>query len=173
MKIRVTLGQIGNAIKKIEGYQKRFKEKQQLFLQRLAELGVAEASIRFKDADYPGTNDVVVETPVWISENRIAIRATGHSVTFIEFGTGVTYTDQHEKASELGFTRGGYGKGQGKNKFWLYRGEVGKGNLATESTAVPGLNITRGNPPNRCLWETDKVIRARIAEIAREVFKSD
>lgn len=173
MKIKVKLGQIGDAIKQIEQYQKRFKEKQQLFLQRLAEIGVTEAAARFENADYPGTNDVVVEDPVWIRENCIAVRATGHSVTFIEFGTGVTYTDQHEKASELGFTRGGYGKGRGKNKFWFYQGEIGKGDLAVESTTVPGLNVTQGNPPNRCLWETDKTIRSKIKEIAKEVFGND
>ena len=173
MRVKVELGHIDNAIKQLEQYRQSLEAKQRSFLQRLAEIGVAEASVRFSNAAYPGANDVKVDEPVWLGDNRIAVRAEGAAVTFIEFGAGVHYADTHEKAADFGFKRGGYGMGRGKNDSWFYRGEVGKGGLAAESTAAPGLKVTHGNPPNRCLWETDKVIRGKILEVAKEVFCSD
>lgn len=173
MKIKVNLNRINEAIAEIENYKRMFEDKQRRFLQRLAEIGVDEASVRFSKAAYPGTNDVVVNKPVWLEDNRVAVRAEGAAITFIEFGAGVHYPDMHEKAAEFGFERGGYGLGLGKNDWWLYRGEVGQGGLAKVSKANPGLKVTHGNPPNRCMWETDKVIREKILEVAKEVFGND
>ena len=170
MKLKISLGNIGKAIKQVEEYKNSLAQKEHEFLQRLAEIGITEAETRFREAKYPGTNDIKVEEPIWLDENKIAVRANGNSITFIEFGAGVYFPEMHEKAYDFGFERGEYGKKQGKNSYWLYRGEQGKGNLATESKAVSGLMITHGNPPNRCMWEADKKIRSEILNIAREVF---
>lgn len=171
MKIKVNLANINGAIKAIEDFRDNFEKRQREFLMKLAEIGVAVAEARFKSAVYDGTNDVEVEKPVWIRDNCIAVRASGQAVTFIEFGAGVHYGEQHEKAADLGFTRGGYGKGQGKHDFWFYKGEPGTN--GKQSTTVPGLIYTHGNPPNRCMWEADKSIKAKLLEIAKEVFGND
>lgn len=176
MKITVDLGNVSKAIKQLEEYKKRFAEKERQFLLRLAEIGVAEATTRFEEAQYDGINDVVVEEPVWVNEHTIAVRATGRSILFIEFGTGVHYsTPPHEMADKLGYTRGGYGQGRGKKDFWYYKGEpkTPKQIPKDPKLAAKGLVFTHGNPANRCMWEADKKIREEIRTIAKEVFSND
>lgn len=173
MKISVDLGNIPKAIKELEEYRDSLIKKNKEFLQRLADIGAKEARTRFTYAQYDGDNDVVVEEPEWLNENTIVVRAKGSSVLFIEFGTGVHYsTPVHEKADELGYERGGYGQGRGKNDFWYYRGNPGtNGQIPMNpKLAAKGLVFTHGNPANRCMWEADKKMRAAIRQIAKEVF---
>ncbi len=173
MKIKVSLGNLSKAVEELEQYRDSLVEKHKEFLQRLAEIGAAEAKTRFSLAEYDGTNDVVVDEPQWVNDTTIAVRASGSSILFIEFGTGVHYaTPVHEKAEELGYERGGYGQGRGKHDFWYYRGDPGtNGQIPNDpSMAAKGLVFTHGNPANRCMWEADKKMRAEIRRIAKEVF---
>lgn len=175
MKIKVSLGKISEAVKQVEDYKKALANKEREFLRRLAEIGVEEAAARFTTAQYDGTNDVQVDAPIWVDDNRIAIRATGNAVTFIEFGTGYFYNtegDDHPAAEKYGFTIGGYGQGRGKGDFWYYKGDPGtNGEMPkSPSMAAKGLVFTHGNPQNRCMWEASKKIREEILNIAREVF---
>ncbi len=176
MKITIKLGNIGDAVQQIEEFKKRFEEKQKLFLQRLAEIGVKEAQARFFTAQYDGTNDVQVDEPIWAADNKIAIRASGRSILFIEFGTGIHYADGfHPKANEFGYSRGGYGQGRGKHDFWYYQGDPGTHGQTPKAKELQdkGLVFTHGNPANRCMWEAGKEIRSNILTIAKEVFGSD
>jgi len=173
MKIKVDLGQIPEAIKRLEEFRDSLEKKQQEFLRRLAEIGIAEAEARFNTATYDGINDVEVEEPVWVSDNKVKVRATGTTILFIEFGAGVSYsTPVHEKATEFGYERGGYGHHYGKRKGWYYRGDPGtNGQIPYNSVmAAKGLVYTIGNPANRCMWEASKKIRSEIINIAKEVF---
>lgn len=126
-KIKCTLGTLHKAIAEIESYQKELDEKVHTLMERLAEIGIEEATVRFANAIYDGTNDVRVNnTPVWIDKNKLAISATGKSITFIEFGAGVHYAaESHPKAGDFGFTRGGYGYHLGKLDSWRYSGNPG------------------------------------------------
>lgn len=151
-------------------YNARLKEKVHLLLQKLADFGVTDATYYFDKAIYDGRNDVVLNTPEWVNENTMKITATGHAVCFIEFGTGIVYADDHPKMSELGFKRGGYGKGHGKQRTWGYFGEKGSNGREVQTKSGKTLVLTHGNPANRCLYETAKDMRSKILEIAREVF---
>ena len=176
MRIKVRLGNVLEAIKQVEEFRKRFHEKRKLFLQRLAEIGVAEAETRFRTAQYDGTNDVKVEEPIWVDDNRVIVKASGSSILFIEFGSGVHYAAQsHPQATEFGYERGGYGQGRGKNDFWYYQGEPGTNGQPPKDERLreKGLVYTHGNPANRCMWEAGKKIRSEILKIAKEVFGSD
>ena len=85
----------------------------------------------------------------------------------------------HEKANEFGFTRGGYGKGRGLNPPWVFDAQ-GRGISMTTSVGKVIISkkgepkyLTYGNPPNRVLYNTAKELRAKILEIAREVYAND
>lgn len=68
-KIKCTLGTLHKAIAEIESYQKELDEKVHILMERLAEIGIEEATVRFANAIYDGTNDVRVNnTPVWIDK---------------------------------------------------------------------------------------------------------
>ena len=95
-------------------------------------------------------------------------------MTFIEFGSGVHYVEQHPKASEMGAVRGGYGQNKGLKDTWAYYGDPGtNGEPAKGKKGEKGLVFTHGNPPARAMYDAGKEMRERIAEIAREVFMND
>ena len=174
MKIKVSLGNIDEAIKAIEQYEKNLEKKTKAFMERLAEIGADTAKTKFSTAQYDGENDVVVGDPKWIDNKRLVLSATGRSVLFIEFGTGVHYSSaSHPKEAEFGFSRGTYGHGLGKLDSWRYEGNPGtNGELITEGKHK-GEVKTYGNPANRCMYEAGKEMRKQIKEIAKEVFSSD
>ena len=156
-------------IRKIEDLGNWQSDRAIVFADRLAQEGMEIASIKFSQAVYDGTNDVSVT--VEPRENNIrAVVATGGATLFIEFGTGVTYPDDHPEAGELGMKRGEYGQGHGKQHSWGYYGEPGTNGVLKEKKNGGFVVITHGNPANMPMYETVKELQDRLTEIAKEVF---
>ncbi len=172
MQVKVTGAR--RLISKLKAYQKDLDEKQHRLLEELAKIGIDTASVRFETAQYDGENDVVVNRqPEWAGENRLFLTATGKSVTFIEFGTGVHYAERHPNADALSFTRGAYGQGKGSRDTWGYYGAPGTNGKVLRETDKGTLVLTHGNPPARALYDAAKEMRSRAVEIAREVYRND
>lgn len=163
--ISIDVSGITKTLKAIENYQTWLVEKSKEFLVRLADEGLEVAKAGFESAAYDGTNDTSVSVEERDDKTR-AVVAVGSSVLFIEFGTGVTYPDDHPEAHELGMNRGEYGLGKGKNLTWAYYGEPGTNGYEVRD----GVVLTHGNPANMPMYEAVKDLQERIQEIAREVF---
>lgn len=141
-------------------YKKDFESKEAEFVRRLAEIGVSVASAGFSTADYDGVNDVVVSMEK--TADGYAVVASGKTVGFIEFGTGVRYPEWD--GSDVEYTpppHGSYGKGQGKNPWgWWFRGSDG---------AV--ARHTYGNMPAEAMLTARNQMIEQITAIAREVWR--
>ena len=162
------------AIWHISRYRNHLQEKLSLLANKLAEIGVNFMRIGFRTATYDGSNDAFVNEPAWVSDTVLEIPVTGSTVAFIEFGTGVTYADDHPKAHALGAVRGGYGKGMGKHRTWKYKGEPGSlGWYQSAADEAKGLVSTHGNPANAPMYNAAKSMRMQILDIARSVFSND
>lgn len=137
--------------------------------------GYQVASVLFTDALYAGTNDVVVDAPVW-EDDRLVLRANGNAVAFIEFGTGKFYEDypNQDAYSKLGLSqRGEYGKGKGAHPPWRYIGDAGNlGVVLKHKSDGTDVIQTYGNPPARAMYQATVTLtdQQRLTEIAREVF---
>lgn len=156
-------------IRKIEDLENWQSDRAIVFADRLAQEGMEIASIKFSQAVYDGTNDVSV-TVEPRGNNVRAVVATGGATLFIEFGTGVTYPDDHPEAEELGMKRGEYGQGHGKQHSWGYYGDPGTNGVLKEKKNGGFVVITHGNPANMPMYETVKELQDRLTEIAKEVF---
>lgn len=156
-------------IRKIEDLGNWQSDRAIVFADRLAQEGMEIASIKFSQAVYDGTNDVSV-TVEPRGNNVRAVVATGGTTLFIEFGTGVTYPDDHPEAGELGMKRGEYGQGHGKQHSWGYYGDPGTNGVLKEKKNGGFVVITHGNPANMPMYETVKELQDRLTEIAKEVF---
>lgn len=156
-------------IRKIEDLGNWQSDRAIVFADRLAQEGMEIASIKFSQAVYDGTNDVSV-TVEPRGNNVRAVVATGGATLFIEFGTGVTYPDDHPEAGELGMKRGEYGQGHGKQHSWGYYGNPGTNGVLKEKKNGRFVVITHGNPANMPMYETVKELQDRLTEIAKEVF---
>lgn len=169
--VKVPLSQRGidTLLREIESYTVWLKERSQVLLDRLAQAGFEVASARFSKAVYDGTNDASVSLETR-SEGVRAVVAVGASVLFIEFGTGVTYPDNHPQAAELGMKRGEYGKGHGKQSSWGYYGDPGTNGVVKMKKDGSTVVITHGNPANMPMYETVKELEAMLPDLVKEVF---
>ena len=170
-KVAITLSgrDIDHLIREVEDWKNWLLDRTTIFLGRLAQEGMEIASAKFEQAVYDGTNDVSV-TVEPRGNNVRAVVATGKATLFIEFGTGVTYPDNHPEAGELGMKRGEYGQGHGKQQSWGYYGEPGTNGLLKEKKNGGFVVITHGNPANMPMYETVKELQDRLTDIAKEVF---
>ena len=169
--VKVPLSQRGidTLLREIESYTVWLKERSQVLLDRLAQAGFEVASARFAKAAYDGTNDTSVSMETRGDGVR-AVVAVGASVLFIEFGTGVTYPDNHPQAAELGMKRGEYGQGYGKQSSWGYYGDPGTNGVVKMKKDGSTVVITHGNPANMPMYETVKELEAMLPELVKEVF---
>lgn len=170
-KVTITLSgrEIDRLLREVEDWKNWLQERTTVFLDRVAQAGMEVASAKFEQAVYDGTNDVSVTVEPRGTEVR-AVVATGRATLFIEFGTGVTYPDNHPEAQELGMVRGEYGKGRGKQSTWGYYGDPGTNGVLKEKKNGGSVVITHGNPANMPMYETVKELQDRLTDIAKEVF---
>lgn len=151
---------VSAAIKMIQQFKKDFEAKEQEFVRRLAEVGVRVAQTGFATADYDGVNDVTVRMEK--TANGYSVVASGETVGFIEFGTGVKYPEWDNTDTE--YTppaHGTYGKGQGKNPWgWWFKGNDGA-----------AAQHTFGNAPAEAMLTARNEMIERVTQIAREVWK--
>jgi hypothetical protein len=159
--IKCTLSEdsINKAIQELKAYKQYFLKKEKELLEKLAEIGLKEASVRFTTAMYDGTNDVSVRLDG--ANKRYVIVAEGEAVAFIEFGAGVYHntSEPYPNPRPSGIVGiGEYGKGMGKRKAWGYKNENDE------------VVITRGNPAAMPMWYASEEIKSSVLRIAKEVF---
>jgi hypothetical protein len=151
---------IKNAIAQVKQYRKDFEAKEKEFVRRLGELGVSVAGVGFATADYDGVNDVVVKL-----EQRgahVTVIASGTTVGFIEFGTGIRNPEWDNSGMEYTPPKHGtYGKGHGKRSHgWFFKPNGSEG----------AAQHTYGNIPAEAMRTARDVMVERVAQIAREVW---
>ena len=150
---------IKDAIKEMKSYRDSITAKMDKLLEKLAYIGVKEASVRFTTAIYDGVNDssVTLET----IKDGYCIKAEGRAVAFIEFGAGVYHNpgEPYPNARPSGIVGiGEYGKGYGKRQAWGFRDESGE------------LVITHGTPAAMPMWYASEEMRNAILATFKEVF---
>ena len=162
MKIKVNpfdKASIDAAIKQVQEYKKDFLAKEQIFIKRLAEIGVSVATTGFSLADYDGNNDVTVRLE-WRGNKAIVI-AEGETVGFIEFGTGIKNPEWDN--SGMSYTppkHGTYGKKHGARPHgWYFK--PGEGSV----------QHTFGNVPAEAMRTARDVMIEKVTQIAREVWR--
>lgn len=147
---------VDRAIVQIKTYERDFEAQVTEFVKRLATLGLSVAQVGYDTADYDGESDVVVRMEQ--NGTSATIIASGETVGFIEFGTGIKFPEW-SGSGETGYTpprHGTYGKGKGANpKGWWFGSSF----------------HTYGNMPAEAMLTAREVIVENITRIAREVWK--
>ncbi len=182
MAFSVTVSGVSQVIKALRAVEKNIEDKKQEFMRRLAQIGIDTATTQFGKAKYDGDFDVsVYPLPIWDGKDRLIVMATGETVLFVEFGTGVHYAERHPLEGQ--FTgngvvgRGEYGLGHGMRDAWGYYGDPGDHatDYAASHTGLGkdhNVTVTQGNPPARAMYDAEKEMRQRVNDIAKEVFSS-
>lgn len=168
-KISISLSQksIQNAINEVRKYQRELIDKNEVFVRRLAELGIPiiDQNIADAEGDSDKNHNTYIKINSFGSYSEAKLVVDGKDLLFIEFGSGIHYngsagTSPHPKGEEFGYTIGSYGKGQGSKDFWFYYADTGEAVMShgTEST-MP-------------VYKASVEIVQNIRRIAKEVFGS-
>lgn len=168
-KISLNGDGIDELLTAVEEYPRWLEERSKELLNRLTQEGYQVAFVKFWNAQYDGVNDTAVSVENR-GENIRAVVAVGSAVLFIEFGTGVTYADNHPEASKNGMMRGGYGQGRGNQHTWGYYGDPGTNGTVRKETKKGSLVTTHGNPANMPMYDAVKQLKERLPELVKEVF---
>ena len=169
---------LSDAIKQIEAYKLRLRQKCDLLAQRIAEMVQTEALAGFSasiaddiyatiDADgkYVTTSDRPspnVSGDIKDNGNLLVVIASGSDAVFVEFGAGIYYngaagTSPHPKGNDFNYLIGEYGKGHGATKGWGFE-EDGE------------IKLTHGTPATMPMYHAAEDTRRVILDLAREVF---
>lgn len=165
---------ISDMVDEIVRYKKVLEHGTNRFISELAKRGMEVSQAGFTRAVYDGTNDVSVKVEN-LGKYSKAVVAIGGAVLFIEFGSGVTYPDNHPEAAQLGMTRGTYGYGLGSHSTWRYPGYKGagtNGEVITEGKHAGEIR-THGNPANMAMYNAVKDLEQNLTEIAERCFQYD
>ena len=137
---------------KLKERQKWLERKCEELAARLADMGAVSASLGFARAIYNGDEDheVTVEQK---GQNCYVVRATGTTVLFVEFGSGLI---GYGHPDAQGFGPGTYpGKGHWDDPGgWYY---------------AHGRH-SYGNPPNMPMYNSVKELEQELARVVKEVF---
>lgn len=170
--LKLSRQSIDKAIKEVKDYQKWLEDGLRELVNEMAKEGVTIAQANFEQAQYDGVNDAVV-TEFSEGHGKAVIQADGNSVLFIEFGTGVTYADDHPEAAVNGMIRGGYGSHLGLLRDgWRYYGDPGTNGTVYTTGSHAGMVHTYGNPANMSMYLTARELASKFSDIARRVFAS-
>ena len=156
---------INDAIKQIQEYQRTLNDKCEMFVRRLAEVGIPiiDQNIDSAAGDSDKGHNTYIKINSFGSYSQAQLIVEGKDLLFIEFGAGVHYNGNlggspHPKGEEMGYTIGSYGKGQGKNDFWFYYADSGE------------VVMSHGTQSTMPVYKAGVEIRRQILKIAREVF---
>lgn len=180
-EIKLELHGLEDALDRIEDLKNSLQSKCDELTRRLAEIGVQIANIHYSTAPYAGTKDVTVEIQP-DGNGSVTIVASGTSVLFIEFGTGIINPYDAPEARAL-LTDGGasidalgqYGEKRGSSQSgWFYPAENGLGSPAPSLTEYsykyPNLIHTYGSNATPAMYRARKNMIENIEKVAKEVF---
>lgn len=175
--IKVETPNLNTVIAQLRAKQKELQMKNGELIDKIVEKGNQKLSDKLSVAEYDGEMKASV-APVEYdpAEQSVSIGIAGSAVTFIEFGTGTFYPDNHPMMDEFEFKRGTFGKGLGANPPWYFRatnGAIGKNAIGeVDAVTASGAVIikTYGNPANRVVYNTAKELREELKDIAKEVY---
>ena len=170
IKIKLDVRSINAAIKEIEAYRNKLSRINTEICKKLADKGLEKAQVLFDRAAYDGVKDAKVTAEP--TENGYRIIASGQTVAFIEFGTGVHYNagSSYPLPKPSGIVGiGEYGKKQGKKDKWQYKGAPGTSGVVSQDGRVV---TTHGNPAQMPMYHALTAMQEEVERIVREAFSN-
>lgn len=136
------------------GKQRWLDRKTDEVCRRLADMGATKAEVNFAAAYYDGPEDHVI-TVENRGKNTYAVVASGTTVLFVEFGSGLIGYGHPEPNGYGPGTYPGKGHWDDPDGWWYGHGEH-----------------SHGNPPNMPMYNTVKELEDELERVVMEVFES-
>ena len=121
---------------------------------RLSDIGAEKAEINFSSVIYDGPEDHAIDV-VSNGPNSYAVRASGSTVLFVEFGSGLIGYGHPEPNGYGPGTYPGQGHWADPNGWYYAHGQH-----------------SYGNPPNMPMYKTVTELEQSLEQVVREVFST-
>lgn len=136
----------------LKEYDKWLKRKSDELAKRLADMGAVKAELNFAAAYYDGDEEhAITVEPI---DGGYSVKASGRTVLFVEFGTGLIGYGHPELHGMGPGTYPGKGHWDDPNGWWYAHGQH-----------------SHGNPPNMPMYNTVKELEQELARVVKEVFQ--
>lgn len=155
-KIKVSLGNIDQAIRELEDYEKKVRQNIEDFLLKMLETGVEIAKATVFELDAVESLDLYksLDHFLYKEENKGIIFTNSLHACYVEFGTGVRGGEAPHPTMAWDYD----GKGHGEDGWYYFDEKQGR------------VRYTQGMPSRPFMYSTAKELERRAVEIAREVF---
>ena len=156
MKKSISVDLSSSGIKDLQNwlreYDKFIRTKSEELCKRLADMGASKAEVNFMSAYYDGEEDHKIDV---IPQGDLCykVRASGKTVLFVEFGTGLIGYGHPEVQNMGPGTYPGKGHWQDPNGWYYAHGQH-----------------SHGNPPNMPMYNTVKELELELERVVKEVF---
>ena len=173
IKADLSTESLTEAIRQLKAYRARLEHKAKQLRDRVAYFIAKDASNVFNTATAEaligeGARTGSVEVEVSDKGDFTVIYANGADAIFMEFGAGVYANGPVGQspnplpiATQMGWTIGSYGKGNGRKTVWGFKDADGK------------LHLTRGTPASMPMYKAITSVVDDLEKIAKEVFSSN
>lgn len=155
-KIKVSLGNIDEAIRQLNDYEKKLKQNVTKFMSKLLETGVDVAKVKIVElgAIDSGELESSMQYMLYREGNKGVLFTECTHAAFVEFGTGVKGSASPHPTLPWSYDT----QGHGEDGWYYYDTEQGR------------IRFTKGMPSRPFMYETSKELEQRAIEIAKEVF---
>lgn len=155
-KISVSLGNIDDAIRQIEEYEKKVQQNIKDFLSKLLESGVEIAKTKIMELGAIDSGELQnsLKYTLYKEGNKGIIFSDCKHACFVEFGTGIRGSADPHPTLPWAYDTEGHGEDG-----WYYY-----------DTEEDRIRFTKGMPSRPFMYETGKDLERKAVEIAREVF---
>ena len=155
-KIKVSLGNIDEAIRQVEEYEKKLQQNLKDFLTKMLESGVEIAKATVYELDAVESVDLYksLDKMVYIEGERGVIFTDSPYACYVEFGAGVRGGETPHPTMPWEYDSNGHGEAG----WWYWDDKQGR------------ARWTQGMPSRPFMYYTAKELERRAVEIAREVF---
>ena len=156
MKKSISVDLSSSGIKDLQNwlreYDKFLQTKSEELCKRLADMGASKAEVNFMSAYYDGEEDHKIDV---IPQGDLCykVKASGKTVLFVEFGTGLIGYGHPEVQNMGPGTYPGKGHWQDPNGWYYAHGQH-----------------SHGNPPNMPMYNTVKELEMELERVVKEVF---
>lgn len=173
---------IDGLIRQLEDYKDSLLSKNDLFVKRLAELGIPVIDKRINQAqgDSDKSHYTHIEINSFGSYSQAKLIVEGRDLLFIEFGAGIHFNrpaskgiSPHPLGSQFGYTIGSYGKGLGATDKWVRdpkTGETKHIDYWYYKSDTGEIVRSYGTEATMPMYAASFEIIQKIEEVAREVF---
>lgn len=173
INVSLSTESVAEAIRQLKAYKKWLERKADQLRERVAYFIAKDASAVFNTATAEaligeGAQTGNVEVVVDDRGDFTLVIANGEDAIFMEFGAGVYANGPVGQspnplpiATEMGWTIGSYGKGNGRKMVWGFKDADGQ------------LHLTRGTPASMPMYKAITAVVDDLEQIAKEAFSSN